>query len=217
VLFRSSGGQENVGVRVPSHPVALALLSEFERLGGLGVAAPSANRFGKVSPTSSTDVQEDLGEYLEDTDQILDGGRSLVGIESTIINCLSGMPEVLRPGFITPEAIAKVTGINVSIAGSTNEIKTPGAVPAHYSPRAKVVLGGLAKSGEGFLALAHIKTPEGSIRLASPLTIDQFANKLYESLRLADQKGLNKIVVIPPDGIGLAIAIRERLNKAANK
>jgi L-threonylcarbamoyladenylate synthase len=210
-----TGGQENVGVRVPSHPVALALLSEFERLGGLGVAAPSANRFGKVSPTSSTDVQEDLGEYFEDTDQILDGGRSLVGIESTIVNCLSGMLEVLRPGFITLEAISKVAGINVKKVGSTNEIKSPGVLPAHYSPKAMVVTQGLAKQGEGFLALANIETPQGAIRLATPLTVDQFAKQLYESLRSADQQGLTKVVVVPPDGDGLAMAIRDRLNKAS--
>ena len=210
-----TGGQENVGVRVPSHSVALAILSEFEKLGGLGVAAPSANRFGKVSPTSSSDVQEDLGEYLDDTDQILDGGRSLVGIESTIVNCLSESPEVLRPGLITLEAITKVTGINLKIVGSTNEIKTPGALPAHYSPKAKVVTQGVAKQGEGFLALANIETPQGAIRLATPLTVDQFAKQLYESLRSADQKGLTKVVVVPPDGDGLAMAIRDRLNKAS--
>ena len=210
-----TGGQENVGVRVPSHPVALALLSEFEKLGGLGVAAPSANRFGKVSPTSSTDVQEDLGKYLDDPDQILDGGRSWVGIESTIINCLSESPEVLRPGLITLGAITKVTGINLKIVGSTNEIKTPGALPAHYSPKAKVVTQGVAKQGEGFLALANIETPQGAIRLATPLTVDQFAKQLYESLRSADQKGLTKVVVVPPDGDGLAMAIRDRLNKAS--
>ena len=210
-----TGSQENIGVRVPSHPVALALLSEFEKLGGLGVAAPSANRFGKVSPTSSTDVQEDLGKYLEEVDQILDGGRSWVGIESTIINCLSESPEVLRPGLITLGAITKVTGINLKIVGSTNEIKTPGALPAHYSPKAKVVTQGVAKQGEGFLALANIETPQGAIRLATPLTVDQFAKQLYESLRSADQKGLTKVVVVPPDGDGLAMAIRDRLNKAS--
>jgi L-threonylcarbamoyladenylate synthase len=209
-----TGGQENVGVRVPSHPVALALLGEFEKLGGLGVAAPSANRFGKVSPTSSADVQEDLGKYLEEVDQILDGGRSLVGIESTIINCLSESPEVLRPGLITLEAITKVTGINVKIVGSIDEIKTPGALPAHYSPKAKVLTQGVAKQGEGFLALVNIKTPQGAIRLAAPLTVDQFAKQLYGALRLADQIGLSKVIVIPPEGIGLAMAIRDRLSKA---
>jgi L-threonylcarbamoyladenylate synthase len=88
-------------------------------------------------------------------------------------------------------------------------------LPAHYSPRAKVVTQGLAIQGEGFLALASIKTPEGAIRLASPLTVDQFAKKLYESLRSADHIGLTKVVVVPPDGNGLAMAIRERLNKAS--
>jgi len=210
-----TGNQVNVGVRVPVHPVALELLSEFKKLGGLGIAAPSANRFGAVSPTSGFDVQEEIGNYLDNTDQILDGGKSLVGIESTIINCLSDTPVVLRPGFVTLEDIASIAGFDVKMVGSTNAIKAPGMLPAHYSPRAKVVTQGLAIQGEGFLALASIKTPEGAIRLASPLTVDQFAKQLYESLRSADHIGLTKVVVVPPDGNGLAMAIRERLNKAA--
>ena len=211
-----TGGQENVGVRVPSHPVALALLSEFEELGGLGIAAPSANRFGAVSPTSSFDVQEEIGSYLNNTDQILDGGKSLVGIESTIISCLSDSPVILRLGQVTLESIANLTGINVQMSGAINNIKSPGALPTHYSPKALVVLEGNAKHGEGFLALANIRTPEGSIRLASPASVSQFAQQLYEALRLADNKGLNKVVVIPPKGSGLAMAIRDRLNKAAS-
>jgi len=210
-----TGSQENVGVRVPAHPAALELLSEFEKLGGLGIAAPSANRFGAVSPTASKDVLEEIGNYLSTTDQILDGGQSIVGIESTIINCLSDKPVVLRPGFITLEDITSITGFDVKMVGSTNAIKAPGILPAHYSPKAKVVTQGLAIQGEGFLALASIKTPEGAIRLASPLTVDQFAKKLYESLRSADHIGLTKVVVVPPDGNGLAMAIRERLNKAS--
>jgi L-threonylcarbamoyladenylate synthase len=210
-----TGGQDNVGVRVPAHPVALELLSEFEKLGGLGIAAPSANRFGAVSPTSGFDVQEEIGNYLNDTDQILDGGKSMVGIESTIISCLFDIPVVLRPGFVTLEDIAAIIGFDLKMVGSTNAIKAPGVLPAHYSPKAKVETQGLAIQGEGFLALASIKTPEGAIRLASPLTVDQFAKQLYESLRSADHIGLTKVVVVPPDGNGLAMAIRERLNKAS--
>jgi L-threonylcarbamoyladenylate synthase len=141
----------------------------------------------------------------------------MVGIESTIISCLFDIPVVLRPGFVTLEDIAAITGFDLKMVGSTNAIKAPGILPAHYSPKAKVVIQGLVKQGEGFLALADIKTPEGAIRLASPLTVDQFAKQLYESLRSADRIGLTKVVVVPPDGNGLAVAIRERLNKAANR
>ena len=211
-----TGGQENVGVRVPSHPVALALLSEFEKLGGLGVAAPSANRFGKVSPTSSTDVQDDLGEYLDDTDQILDGGRSLVGIESTIINCLSESPVVLRPGSISNGQIDKFIQAKECLESKLVSVNAPGLLFAHYSPNAKVFTEGVPNVGDGFLALAEIPTPSGAIRLASPETIDQFAKVLYQSLRSADKNGIERIFVSIPHGDGLALAVRDRIQKAAN-
>ena len=211
-----TGGQENVGVRVPSHPVALALLSEFEKLGGLGVAAPSANRFGKVSPTSSRDVQEDLGKYLEDTDQILDGGRSLVGIESTIINCLSESPVVLRPGSISNGQIDKLIEAEKFLESKLVSVNAPGLLFAHYSPNAKVLTEGVPNVGDGFLALAEIPTPSGAIRLASPETVDQFAKVLYQSLRSADKNGMRRIFVSIPSGDGVAIAIRDRIQKASN-
>jgi L-threonylcarbamoyladenylate synthase len=211
-----TGGQENVGVRVPSHPVALALLSEFEKLGGLGVAAPSANRFGKVSPTSSTDVQEDLGKYLEDTDQILDGGRSLVGIESTIINCLSESPVVLRPGSISTGQIDELIKAEKCLESKLASVNAPGLLFAHYSPRAKVFTEGVPNAGDGFLALSEVPTPNGAIRLASPETIDQFAKVLYQSLRLGDKNGVKRIFVSIPHGDGVALAIRDRIQKAAN-
>lgn len=211
-----TGGQENVGVRVPSHPVALALLSEFEKLGGLGVAAPSANRFGKVSPTSSRDVQEDLGKYLEDSDQILDGGRSSIGIESTIINCLSKLPVVLRPGYISNSQIDKFIDAEKCFESKLVSVNAPGLFFAHYSPNAKVLIEGVPNVGDGFLALAEIPTPTGAIRLASPETVDQFAKVLYQSLRSADKNGMKRIFVSIPHGDGVAIAIRDRIQKAAH-
>jgi L-threonylcarbamoyladenylate synthase len=96
-----TGGQATVGLRVPDHTLALALLQEFKKIGGKGLAAPSANRFGQVSPTTASAVQEELGEYLEEKDSILDGGPSLVGLESTIIDCTASAPRILRPGAIT--------------------------------------------------------------------------------------------------------------------
>jgi L-threonylcarbamoyladenylate synthase len=211
-----TAGQENVGIRVPSHPVALALLSEFEKLGGLGVAAPSANRFGAVSPTSSVDVQEEIGNYLQDTDQIIDGGQSIVGIESTIINCLTDLPVVLRPGAITLDLISSLIGFNINIAHTLNNLKVSGLLSSHYSPKAEVIIGGIPEAGEGFLALSDIPTPLGAIRLAAPNTIEQYARVLYQSIRAGDQKGLKKIIVILPKGSGMALAIRDRLQKAAN-
>ena len=211
-----TGGQENVGVRVPSHPVALALLSEFEKLGGLGIVAPSANRFGKVSPTSSFDVQEELGEYLEDSDQILDGGNCLVGIESTIINCIGAGPVILRPGAVLLEMVADLVGNVVDLDSSQSGVRTSGHFEKHYSPMAKVEIDAFAKPGEGFIAMSHIETPLGAIRLVSPETILEFAQTLYSGLRMADKMGLAKITVYCPEKVGLALAIRDRLYKALN-
>jgi L-threonylcarbamoyladenylate synthase len=211
-----TGDQDNVGIRVPAHPVALELLSEFEKLGGAGIAAPSANRFGAVSPTSSIDVQEEIGNYLGEPDQILDGGQSIVGIESTIINCLSDLPVVLRPGAITLESVNNLSGENFNIENMFSKLKVPGLHPSHYAPKAEVVIYGLPNAGDGFIALSEIPTPHGAIRLAAPETTEQYARILYQSMRLGDQKGLKKIFVVLPEGAGLALAIRDRIRKSAN-
>ncbi len=108
-----TGGQDSVGLRVPAHPVARALLAAFARLGGHGVAAPSANRFGHVSPTTAAHVADDLGAAI---DVILDGGASEVGIESTIVSFAGDVPMLLRPGGIGPEAIARVLGFPLRAA-----------------------------------------------------------------------------------------------------
>jgi L-threonylcarbamoyladenylate synthase len=210
-----TGGQQNVGVRVPAHQAALALLGEFEKLGGLGVVAPSANRFGAVSPTNSSAVVEEIGLNLMPEDLILDGGNSLVGIESTIIDCTTYTPTILRPGAITAEMIAGVTKHKPNISNNASKIKASGLLDSHYAPIAKVTLDTAAEPGDGFIALENIKTPKGAIRLASPRDVEQYANEIYEALRLGDRNGVNKIVVIPPSGEGLALAIRNRLEKAA--
>lgn len=210
-----TGSQGSVGVRVPSHPLALSLIIELEKLGGYGVAAPSANRFGAVSPTTSEAVCEELGAYLAEDDLILDGGQSNVGIESTIIDCTGFAPRILRPGAIFFEMIANTTGIVTEYGASNNGTRTSGLFEKHYSPKARVILGYTAQPGEGFIAMSNTKTPIGSIRLASPETILEFARTFYSSLRLADKKGLATVVVNCPDGDGLLVAIRDRLNKAA--
>ena len=211
-----TGGQNTVGVRVPAHPLALALLKSFHSLGGKGVAAPSANRFGAVSPTTAEAVDEEIGQYLEtDSDLILDGGPSLVGVESTIIDCTGLAPRILRFGAITAEMIEESTGMAVSTDPTANEIRVSGALESHYSPKARVVLDALAESGDGLIAPATIPTPAGVIRLASPNTVEQYARDLYAALRAGDAKGLTTIVALQPSGDGLAEAIRDRLKKAA--
>jgi L-threonylcarbamoyladenylate synthase len=210
-----TGGQNNVGLRVPAQPIALALLKKFEVLGGQGVAAPSANRFGAVSPTTAEAVSEELGNYLDLDDLVLDGGQCLVGIESTIIDCTGPVPKILRPGAITEEMIEQVLDKETENSEGKSEIKASGLLDSHYSPKAKISLNSFAEPGEGFLALSKFQTPAGAIRLASPSSVEQYARDLYSALRSADQQGLAKVVVLPPEGNGLAGAIRDRLTKAA--
>ena len=211
-----TGGQDRVGVRVPAHPVALALLSEFEKLGGSGVVAPSANIFSAVSPTNAYAVTEEIGGKLSKSDIIIDGGQCLIGIESTIIDCSEQIAGILRSGAVTLEMIESLLDLQVNTKPET-EIKAPGLFEVHYSPVAEVQIGLTVRPVEGFLALENIQSPPGSIRLASPKNLEQYANELYGALRFGDEKKLTKIVVIPPEGAGLATAIRDRLSKSSGK
>jgi L-threonylcarbamoyladenylate synthase len=215
-----TGNQDCVGLRVPSHPLASALLIEFEEQGGLGVAAPSANRFGKVSPTTASDVFKELSSYLSPSDLILDGGPCEVGVESTIINCTQDIPQILRPGTITVTMISDLIGLQVNqIATGSNKstTKAPGLMQSHYAPKAKVFLSTKPNLGDGFIALSEIPTPPGAIRLASPKNNKEYAQLLYQALRLADTKQLPNVIVIPPTGDDIAIAICDRLEKCAYK
>jgi L-threonylcarbamoyladenylate synthase len=211
-----TGGQDSVGIRVPNHPIALSLLEEFHKLGGKGVAAPSANRFGHVSPTTSEAVYSELNEYLEDTDLVLDGGQSVIGLESTIIDCTQDVPRILRPGAVTADMIQISTGLKMTASDETSELRVSGLLEKHYSPNAQVILNQLPKIGQGYLALSTFPTPEGVIRLASPESIEQFAQTLYLSLRKADEMGLMSLVIRLPHGDGIAIAIRDRALRASN-
>jgi L-threonylcarbamoyladenylate synthase len=209
-----TGGQDSVGVRVPDHVVALALLEAFERSGGMGVAAPSANRFGHVSPTTAAAVIEELGDHLSQDDLVLDGGTCDVGVESTIIDCTGAAPSVLRPGAISVAKIEECTGLKTTQCDKA--IRVSGALDNHYAPIAKVLLRESATAGQGLIAHSSIKSPEGVIRLASPSDDEEFARILYSALRDADAKGLAEVVVMQPIGIGIAVAIRDRLARAAN-
>jgi L-threonylcarbamoyladenylate synthase len=228
ILNRSSlaqdfitGGQNSVGIRVPDHVVALALLSAFHAIGGKGVAAPSANRFGHVSPTTAQAVKDELSSYLNEQDQILDGGPCTVGVESTIIDCTGDTPKILRPGAITAEMITTSTGLEVveptvSKDSAQENIRVSGTLDAHYAPDAIVLLDQQPKAGQGFIALATTPTPKDVVRLASPSNDVEFAQDLYASLRKADELGLSHVVIEQPTGSGIAVAIRDRLMRAAN-
>ncbi len=211
-----TGGQDTVGVRVPAHPVALGLLEAFVAAGGKGVAAPSANRFGNVSPTTANAVAAELGGYLADGDQILDGGACDVGVESTIIDCTGDTPKILRPGAITLEMIEKSTGLKVIGSVEEPEIRVSGSLDSHYAPEATVVLDQSPTAGQGFIAMADVVAAEGVVRLAAPRTHEEFAQVLYAALRAADEQGLSTVVVQQPVGDGIAIAIRDRLKRAAH-
>jgi L-threonylcarbamoyladenylate synthase len=224
-----TGGQDTVGVRVPDHPVALGLLEAFARAGGKGVAAPSANRFGNVSPTTAQAVADELSDYLADADQILDGGPCQVGVESTIIDCTGDAPRILRPGAVTVAMIEESTGL---VVGDSNkqagknaadgsavdeeQIRVSGSLDSHYAPVATVVLDQSPVAGQGFIAMADMATPDGVVRLAAPKSDEEFARVLYAALRAADEQGLQTVVVAQPQGAGIAIAIRDRLMRAAH-
>ena len=211
-----TGGQDTVGVRVPNHSVALGLLEAFVRAGGKGVAAPSANRFGNVSPTSAQAVATELGDYLADGDQILDGGSCDVGVESTIIDCTGDTPKILRPGAITVEMIEQSTGLKVVASVEEPVIRVSGSLDSHYAPAATVVLDQSPIAGQGFIAMADVVAAEGVVRLGVPRTHEEFAQVLYAALRAADEQGLTTVVVQQPQGDGIAIAIRDRLKRAAH-
>ena len=214
-----TGGQETVGIRIPDNSLALGLLDAFHAIGGSGIAAPSANRFGQVSPTAAAAAQEELGEYLDKSDLILDGGSSEVGLESTIIDCTSNLPRILRPGAITISMIEDATGLkipDVSTASISDEkIRVSGSLENHYAPKAQVILDQQPTPGSGYIAVADLKTPTGSIRLAAPRSLEEFAQVLYSALREGDHQSLKDIYIIQPVGGGIAIAIRDRLLRAS--
>ena len=227
-----TGGQDTVGVRVPDHAIALGLLLAFAQIGGKGIAAPSANRFGNVSPTTAQAVEDELSQYLADADQILDGGPCQVGVESTIIDCTGDVPRILRPGAVTAEMITASTGLSLGgkftyseedLAGITinyeavdePQIRVSGSLDSHYAPVATVVLDQSPVAGQGFIAMADVATPDGVVRLAAPKSDDEFARVLYAALRAADEQGLKSVVVAQPVGDGIAVAIRDRLKRAA--
>lgn len=209
-----TGGQDSVGIRVPSDPIALELLTRFEQLGGLGIAAPSANRFGQVSPTSSRDVQKELGGYLSSQDIILEGGKSEIGIESTIIDCRNAQPAILRPGAITNSMVESVVE-SVSESLEDSGVRVSGKLEKHYAPKARVIINQPPKPGQAFIALSFFPTPKGVYRILSPESSNDFAKNIYAGMRMADELGFDELVIEIPEGRGIEVALLDRVSKAA--
>ncbi len=221
VPLEATGGLETVAVRVPDHPVALALLAAF----GGGVTAPSANRFGSVSPTTANDVRAELGDAV---DFVLDGGPCEVGVESTIVDVTGEVPSILRPGGVTREDLEAVLEFPLAVP-STSHVRVPGQHPSHYAPRARVVLVEPEKViAEAELAqeLGHqvgVFVPasfagapvKAHAVLAVPASMSAYARGLYGFLRELDQRGCDLIVASLPVEEGMGLAIANRLRRAA--
>ncbi len=206
VAPEATGGRDTVGIRVPDHPVALALLDGF----GGGVAAPSANRFGRVSPTTAQHVRDDLGD---DVDFVLDGGPSAVGVESTIVDVSGPEPLILRVGGIGAEQLAEVNGCALAYR-TDGAIAAPGTLASHYAPNARVEL---LEARMLEIRAAQLRADGLSVGiLAAPADVDDYARVLYQRLRALDRRGVDVILAVAPtDGAGIGAAVADRLRRAA--
>ncbi len=219
-----TGGQDSIGLRVPGHPVALALLRRFGGNGGasrpVGVAAPSANKFGRISPTTAEHVRDDLGKEV---DLVLDGGPCEVGIESTIIELSRGRPVLLRPGRISAEDIAATLGMEPEFSDAAAP-RSPGALESHYAPRHPLLL---VASGQWKRALQGDSRGRGVLSFgarpagdASTAWIEassdpsRYAHELYANLRALDSSGCEEILVEEPPATAEWAGIRDRLLRA---
>jgi L-threonylcarbamoyladenylate synthase len=204
-----TGGRDTVGIRVPAHPATIDVLA---RTGG-GLAAPSANRYGAVSPTTVAHVLDELGAVLEPaTDVILDGGPSPVGVESTIVDCTVDPPQILRPGGIPTETVAELLG--TPVAATSGPSRAAGMVTSHYAPRARVHL--VDRPVEAKAAAERFGAAGIDVRVVDGTgDLVRYARNLYTDLRAADADGCSHIIAVLPPPIGLGHAIRDRLQKAA--
>ncbi len=215
-----TGGRDTVAVRVPAHPVALALIGAF----GGPVAAPSANRFGRPSPTRAQDVRDEFGDAVE---VVIDGGPCEIGIESTVLDLTTDPPQVLRPGRISADQLAHVLGRAVAEEAS-GPARAPGMLESHYAPGARVEVVGdidvaMARAREiaagggraGLLAPGAGETDDAVMLLAAPASADDYAARLYAAFRRADAQGVDVILAVPPPAEGIGIAVRDRLSRAA--
>lgn len=214
LLYRSSrvsnlvtGGRDTVAIRVPDHSIALNLLSRLES----ALAAPSANRFGRVSPTTAQHVLTDLGS---DVDLILDGGPCSIGVESTIVDMTRPIPQLLRPGGITVSQIEEILDLKLDLA--TGDSRAPGMLESHYAPTCTVELVATAESA--ISRARQLKSDSMQVHILDfSQDLNAYAKHMYEFLRDADRQGCDVVVAVMPSDVGIGRAIRDRLTKAATK
>jgi L-threonylcarbamoyladenylate synthase len=214
-----TGGLDTVGLRIPAHPLARELLAAYDG----GLAAPSANRFGRVSPTTAAAVRAELGD---DVPLILDGGPCRVGVESTIVDCTTDPPCVLRLGGVTGDELRSILGTDLPLGGTT---RAPGTLASHYAPRARVEvvavdrvvarareLEGAAQRVGVIAEREHaLEPPPRTVTLATPDGAAEYARVLYAALREADVLGLDVVLAVPPPPAGIGLAVADRLLRAA--
>ena len=237
VAEASAGGQGSIGLRCPSHPVAQAVMRAAQALGVQGISAPSANRFGRVSPTTAAHVQDELGSEL----LVLDGGPCDVGIESTIIDCTRGQPVLLRPGMLSLETLSAAAGEPVLTPEAFAQRyplpavapRASGTLASHYAPRARVhLLSHMAlqarldalapvaahppsRSPWGVWARTALRVPRGVVLRAMPESPADCAHRLFAELRAFDQLGVSDILVETPPSRADWDGVRDRLTRAA--
>ncbi len=220
VLDGVTGGLDTVALRIPDHALALSVLEQF----GRGIAAPSANRYGRVSPTTAAHVREEFGDAI---DLLLDGGPCAIGIESTIVDLSAGDVRLLRPGAITEQDLHRVTGMPIdspTVAG----VRCPGAKDSHYAPKATVVVVTAEQAAHEVRRWCARGCAVGLLGAERPSMIDdavvwlrlgvyapEQARELYARLREADCRGLDVVVAVAPEDAGLGRALRDRLYRAA--
>ena len=238
----AAGGQDSVGLRCPSHPVAQAVLHQAQRLGVWGVAAPSANLFGRVSPTTAAHVAGEFDASL----RVIDGGACEVGIESTIVDCTRDAPVLLRPGVLTPEQLSAACGVTVRISpalqGRLDEAapRASGTLASHYAPNAKLRLMTPSDIGQALAALAHqaqgssasnlgliavwlrtttLQVPSALTQRVLSVPMPQeaaaCAHDLFAQLRRFDEQGASQIWVEAPPTAPAWDGVRDRLMRAA--
>ena len=201
-----TGGRDTVALRVPSHPIAIELLRAVDT----GLVAPSANKFGKVSPTTAQHVRDDLGDSV---DLILDGGSCDVGVESTIVECLGDSVVLLRPGLISAEQIQNV--VQSQLSSDQGVSRAPGMLLSNYTPDADVVL--VESNDEAESLKTTLESSGGKIAIISHQKVDEYARRLYDELREADQDSCTTVIAVMPPDVGVGTAIRDRLRKAATR
>jgi L-threonylcarbamoyladenylate synthase len=225
VLDVVTGGQDSVGVRVPAHPVAHALLARLLALGSDGIAAPSANRFGRISATNARHVADEFGNAIA---LVLDGGSSRHGIESTIVDLTSGEPALLRPGAITADALRRVLGSAPRLASSRSP-RASGSLASHYAPKTKArliaadelghSLAALAQSPSHIAVLARTVAKPGGFSgtwINAPEKSVPYARDLYASLRTLDARGAHEIWIEAPPEDPDWVAVNDRLRRATH-